>query len=292
VLLERGDVDRGRRFLREGVEVMRQIDPRGLLPWGFAWLARAAGYGGDAKEAASSVRAAEAAAPPGSWIHTAAIEMGRAWASAAEGAFSEARRSALIAAETSLEHGCLGEAFLDFHQLVRLGHPQAASTQLAKLTQKVDGDLVRACAVHAAALAASDAASLRDAAGRFEEAGALLVAAEALSEAGAAFRRDGRMSSARACIARARALLNCCGGARTPALRAIDGFDDLTAREREIATLAARGFPNKTIAARLVVSVRTVENALQRAYHKLGITSRTELAPLLGVEVRRPAEME
>jgi DNA-binding NarL/FixJ family response regulator len=61
----------------------------------------------------------------------------------------------------------------------------------------------------------------------------------------------------------------------------MDDFDQLTPREREIATLAAGGSSNKAIATRLVISVRTVENQLQRAYRKLGITRRQELATLL-----------
>jgi DNA-binding CsgD family transcriptional regulator len=51
----------------------------------------------------------------------------------------------------------------------------------------------------------------------------------------------------------------------------------LTAREREIATLAASGLSNREIADRLVVSPRTVENHLARAFVKLGVTSRREL---------------
>ena len=58
----------------------------------------------------------------------------------------------------------------------------------------------------------------------------------------------------------------------------------LTAREREIAALAARGLSNKTIADRLTVSVRTVEGHLYRAGIKLGVSERTALAEVLGVE--------
>ena len=58
----------------------------------------------------------------------------------------------------------------------------------------------------------------------------------------------------------------------------------LTAREREITALAARGLSNKDIAERLTVSVRTVEGHLYRAVHKLGISQRRALAEVLGVE--------
>ena len=56
----------------------------------------------------------------------------------------------------------------------------------------------------------------------------------------------------------------------------------LTKREQEVATLAARGLTSRDIAETLVVSTRTVENHLQRAYEKLGVRSRVELADALG----------
>jgi DNA-binding NarL/FixJ family response regulator len=52
----------------------------------------------------------------------------------------------------------------------------------------------------------------------------------------------------------------------------------LTAREAEVASLAAAGLANREIAEQLVVSLRTVENHLHRAFTKLGVTSRAELA--------------
>lgn len=51
--------------------------------------------------------------------------------------------------------------------------------------------------------------------------------------------------------------------------KTLSGRADLTAREREIAVLAARGLPNKQIAEQLVVSIRTVESHLLNACHKL-----------------------
>ncbi|MEV0296201.1 helix-turn-helix transcriptional regulator [Nocardia sp. NPDC050710] len=51
----------------------------------------------------------------------------------------------------------------------------------------------------------------------------------------------------------------------------------LTRRESMIAALAADGMSNREIAVRLFISVRTVENHLQRIYHKLGIHSRLDL---------------
>ena len=64
--------------------------------------------------------------------------------------------------------------------------------------------------------------------------------------------------------------------ARLPGRRPAD--DELTAREREIGQLVAAGLTNKEVAARLFVSVRTVEATLSRLYAKLGVRSRTQLA--------------
>jgi DNA-binding NarL/FixJ family response regulator len=48
----------------------------------------------------------------------------------------------------------------------------------------------------------------------------------------------------------------------------------LSAREIEVLRLAAHGLDNDAIAARLTLSVRTVERHLQNVYGKLGLTGR------------------
>jgi DNA-binding CsgD family transcriptional regulator len=53
---------------------------------------------------------------------------------------------------------------------------------------------------------------------------------------------------------------------------------ELTETERRVAELVAEGLSNKEVAARLFVTVRTVEANLTKIYGKLGIRSRTELA--------------
>jgi DNA-binding CsgD family transcriptional regulator len=58
--------------------------------------------------------------------------------------------------------------------------------------------------------------------------------------------------------------------------------DDLTPQERQVAMLAAAGLSNKEAATQLFLSVKTIEAHLHRAYRKLGVGSRAELAPLLG----------
>ena len=112
----------------------------------------------------------------------------------------------------------------------------------------------------------------------FERLGARLLAAESASEAAQAFQRHGDRRAAASMGARAAALAEACEGARTPALSAVVMVVPLTARERDIATLAAQGESSKAIAARLFLSVRTVNNHLQSVYSKLGVTGRRQLA--------------
>ena len=55
----------------------------------------------------------------------------------------------------------------------------------------------------------------------------------------------------------------------------------LSDAERRVASLAAAGCTNREIAARLFVTVSTVEQHLTRTYRKLGITRRADLPLVL-----------
>jgi DNA-binding NarL/FixJ family response regulator len=55
---------------------------------------------------------------------------------------------------------------------------------------------------------------------------------------------------------------------------------ELTAQERQVATLVRQGLSNRDAAAQLFVSHRTVEFHLRNVFSKLGISSRAELAAL------------
>lgn len=66
---------------------------------------------------------------------------------------------------------------------------------------------------------------------------------------------------------------------RRRARRAPSG--DLTAQEQAVAHLVARGATNREAAEALFISVKTVEHHLSRAYAKLGVRSRTQLAGVI-----------
>jgi DNA-binding CsgD family transcriptional regulator len=93
------------------------------------------------------------------------------------------------------------------------------------------------------------------------------LAATALAEALAEFERIGAplwAAQARAELARARPVHPTAG--------------ELTATEHRITDLAAEGLTNREIAARLFISPKTVEANLAKAYRKLGVRSKAELA--------------
>ena len=58
---------------------------------------------------------------------------------------------------------------------------------------------------------------------------------------------------------------------RRPTTSAEDGLGALTAREREVLNLLARGLSNRDIAEQLVITNKTVKNHLSRIYEKIGV---------------------
>ncbi|MFF7097432.1 LuxR C-terminal-related transcriptional regulator [Streptomyces rubradiris] len=155
---------------------------------------------------------------------------------------------------------------------VRLGEPGRVS---GRVTGRLQAGSV--LARHADALARADGPALEGAAEALAERGFTLYAAEAYAQAARAHRDP---SAARRARTRAVALARRCQGASTPAL-AGPALGELTARQRQIVTLAAAGLSNREIAEKLTLSVRTVGNHLYSAYTRLGTGDRTALPWLL-----------
>jgi DNA-binding CsgD family transcriptional regulator len=209
-------------------------------------------------------------------------ERGRAWAAIAHG---EPNRGCAILAAAAAQGAGAGHRnseALVLHDLVRLGRAHEVADRLTELARLGDTALVAAYAAHARAAAGDDPLALSEASGALASMGVMLAAAVAATSAAHAWLRRGDPRAAAAAQAKAATLLLHCEGARTPGLSMVTVSVALTRREREIATLAAAGITSSAIATELVLSVRTVNNHLQRAYTKLGVTSRNELRATLG----------
>ncbi|MFI1696686.1 ATP-binding protein [Streptomyces bobili] len=100
-----------------------------------------------------------------------------------------------------------------------------------------------------------------------------------LRDAFETFRRHGAAPWAE----RARAELDATGEV-LPRTETVGALAVLTPQERKIIRLAARGLSNRDIAAQLFLSPRTVGYHLYKAFPKLGVSARTELAVLEGLE--------
>jgi DNA-binding CsgD family transcriptional regulator len=167
--------------------------------------------------------------------------------------------------------------------LARLGAAAQAADRLAGIASLSQGQFAPAVAGLARALGADDPEQLVASSHELAGLGADLYAVEAASVAAAVLHRARRPRQAQAAVRRAHQLAAQCEGARTP-LSDARAAAPLTARQREIARLAAAGTTSKDIAGRLVLSERTVENHLQNAYARLGVTTRAGLAEALATD--------
>ncbi|PBC35514.1 hypothetical protein CJ179_46390 [Rhodococcus sp. ACS1] len=269
--------------------------PIGYIPtiW-YCALAQTQAISGDGMSAAETLRALD------SWSSTEVpylkpdYFLTRAWVSAATGSTTQAIALAHQGAAHAAAHGQHAHEVMCLHTATRFGDLTSAE-RLHVLAGQVDGPRAPAAAGHADALAAGDAVGLLDASKRFEEMGDLLSAGDAAAHAATAYRHQGRNGSALAAATRAQRLAGTCGGASTPALREAQQPSPLTARQREIITLAAQGLTNKEIADKLTLSVRTIEGHLYRASLKTGAAGRDHLGATLTGEPthhERPHQLE
>lgn len=203
-----------------------------------------------------------------------------AWVAAGQGAVSEAITLSLSAAETTRANGQFAAEVICLQTATQFGDHSSAP-RLRELAAIVEGPRAGLAARFAAGLRDSNGAELAAVSEEFERMGDLLAAVDAAAHAALAYRRQGLRGSAYTRSTRAEALADQCGGAFTPALRRAAETLPLTVREREIVMLIGDGLPNRAVAAKLNVSVRTVEGHIYRAMTKTGATSREELAAML-----------
>jgi DNA-binding CsgD family transcriptional regulator len=216
----------------------------------------------------------------------------RAWLAAERDGLGHARDLLVAEAEVASAHGKHAFEAALLHDVVRFGGAADVLARLAELDGEVQGELFTARLDHATGKANDDPGTLEAAVDGLERVGAPLLAAEASTDLAHALRRGGDHRGATAATARAETLRRSGGRVvllQGPALIRSAAVEPLTGREREVARLAARGASSKRIAEQLHLSVRTVDNHLQRAYTKLGVSSREQLPAALGLVDGEPA---
>jgi DNA-binding NarL/FixJ family response regulator len=240
-------------------------------------LALAAAQSGDAATAQEAVAGCPDLDEPSAWLVAARGNVDGALAAIGDATDGMVQRygegSDRMGGAARTDHADTAFALYD---AVRLGAPE-------KVAERLPADGV--FALHAEALARGDGPALDRAAEALEERGFVLFAAEAHAQAVRAH-RDPR--AARTSRTRAVALARRCQGARTPALSGLV-LGELTARQRQIVTLAAAGLSNRQIAEQLTLSIRTVGNHLYSAYARLGASDRGALPWLVELPDAQPA---
>jgi DNA-binding CsgD family transcriptional regulator/tetratricopeptide (TPR) repeat protein len=207
------------------------------------------------------------------------VERARAWAEVVAGDLRGGALRLVEAADRAHDSGEIGMEILALHDLVRIGRGDWFE-RLAALADQVEGPLGAARVAHGRAFADDDAGALVDVAVSFESMGTLVLAAEALNQASWIERRRGHVGIAERLRSQVMGLRGRRPTASTPGLASHAGLASLTLREAEVATLVAAGRTSKEVARHLDVSVRTVDNLLQRVYRKLGVAGRADLRDL------------
>ncbi len=210
--------------------------------------------------------------------------LGVAWAHVAAGQLPAAHALLVEQGDAAAAADHVISASWLWHDALRIDPESTVAERLAGVAAASDSPLLAARAEHAAAVAAHDGEALERSAATLASLGLALVAAEAELAAADGFRRDGDQRRGQAAATRAELVLAGCEGARTPRSVRADTIVPLSNREREIALLATQGLTSRDIGERLALSVRTVNNHLQRVYTKLAISNRAELADALGLD--------
>jgi ATP/maltotriose-dependent transcriptional regulator MalT len=283
----RGDLAAAVSALREAVAIEERQDPTDNLRLHLTVLAGALAMSGSVGEAQEALYRADELTTPVRRLFAPQVETNRAWVAAAAGELGRAAELAVGAAAMARESELPGLEVMLLHDAARHGSAARVRQRLADLSSIVDGELAAACAGSAAALEAEDGPALARAAAVFARLDAPLLAAEAMVAASRAYRKAGETRQANAVTERAGEFAARCPSARTSGLVMNTATVALTPREREIALLAARAMSSPEIAARLGLSVRTVNNHLARVYDKLGTPGRAELAKLFGIQQLR-----
>lgn len=272
--------------LRESAAGFRGADAGGSVSWVLVQISLAQAMLGDGRAARSTWAEAQAETRdriPARMI--ADFALARAWLQCLDGDLTGAVAH-LVEAASETGELCLHRARLLHRAGVWGSRVEEASPAVAEAVATGYGP-ARLWRRHLDAVAAADADALSLIADDYAGRGLVLWAVETASAASALHREAGQGRASDQDAARFRAWLDRCEGAVLPEVldRNAGGVAPsaatLSNREHEVVRLAAAGRTNTEIAEALALSRRTVESHLYRAYGKLGVRNRSELADRL-----------
>lgn len=283
LLSEQGQLDTALRVLQQAAALHEIDNRRGYQAWVFAITARVHALRGDLPSAEHALAAARRHLWPGGQSFAGDIDVAAMWIATLAGDRAEATRVLEAGVAWAEREGMSIRALRLRHEAIRAGLPIEPHIEAFAASTLGEQSLWAAAEIrHVAALAADDGAALVAVGDALVEIEMHLEAAEAYAQGAGAHRRAGSSTLAAQAKQLSEAQQARCESVSTPALRFGDLVVGLTDRELDVTTRAAGGESNQEIAAALGISVRTAETHLQRAFAKLGIHRRRELAALFG----------
>ena len=287
--LSAGDLPRAVELLGRAAGELFLSHPVG---WGYRYripYATALAMGGRHQEAAAALAALDGV-PRQFRLLDHERSLALAWVAASRGVVSEAIHIVRSAAERARGTGRFAAEVLCLQTAAQFGD-HAVAARLDELAGIVEGPRAGLSARFASALHDGDGAELSLVSEEFEKMGDLVAAIDAAAHAALVYRRRGQRGSALTCSTRADALAARCGAVTPAQLRANEHIP-LTDRQHEIVAMIGEGLSNRDIAARLNLSVRTVESHIFRAMAITGTATRDELAALLHRNGARQAGLQ
>lgn len=284
-VLARAHADGGRvataaSLFQQGAALQARLNQPGLMRWFLGGAAYSLGQTASTDEADRILASAELVPERDEQMFGFLVDGARCWRRWRRGDHRGAITELIIVGDQVAETGSIAAARRLWFDAARLGGSWAVEDRL----ESGDTELDRARHGFVTGITAGDCDQMEAAAHGFDRLGAHLWAAEAWTAASrlAADAGDSRRANATkrsALGARAR-----CDVVDTPGLILEHAVTPLTDREREVVMMAARGIASREIADQLFVSLRTVNNLIQRAYVKLGVSSRADAAAALGID--------
>lgn len=181
-------------------------------------------------------------------------------------------------AEERLEHGFLAAGIVAGVSAVERRPDAVRAARLADAATRCDSPLLSHLGAYAVAIASSDPERLAQLEPRLLDAGLRLYAVRTAVARSVRMLISGDVTAAAAHADTAWHTAGLRGRDLCGLFRPFDKAVCLTAREREMAILVARGMSSQEIATQKVLSVRTVENHIFSACRKVGVNSREGLA--------------